>query len=228
MTIKGTDSRTIAAHVHAASSILVLLLVERFGRKEDGAIQRVWETAVATSDLHGDDDEFGQRFQLTRERGVDAWVAETETDGSVGGDDLEEHGEEGEGVVVCVLEPAAFDDGNEEEAQKDEPQIEGELASQMVAEVARLCFVIFISPDAEGLLFVDVGLAHGHGNWKDGDIHHDQVAHLNGGVEVGNIDDGKPGSTCCGGLKEAVEEAESGWKNCNGRIIELDRISQDQ
>jgi hypothetical protein len=71
---------------------------------------------VAAAELHGDDDEFGEGFHLSRERRVDAGVAETETDGAVGGDDFEEDGEEGEGVVVCILEAVAFDDGDQEEA----------------------------------------------------------------------------------------------------------------
>lgn len=76
---------------------------------------------MATTDLHGDDDEFGEGFELCGEGGVGAGEAEGEADGAVCGDDFEEDGEEAEGVFVCVFEPLAFDDGDEEEAEEDEP-----------------------------------------------------------------------------------------------------------
>lgn len=77
--------------------------MEGFRREEDSAIECVGEPAVAASDLHGDDDEFGEGLELAREGGVDARVAEGEADGAVGGDDFEEDGEEGEGVFVGLL-----------------------------------------------------------------------------------------------------------------------------
>lgn len=55
---------------------------------------------MAPTDLHGDDDEFGEGLELAGERGVCARVAEGEADGAVRGDDFEQDGEEGEGVLV--------------------------------------------------------------------------------------------------------------------------------
>ena len=88
--------------------------------------------------------------------------------------------------------------------------------------------VVIIGPYAKGFLFVDIGLAHGHGDWEDGDVHHDQVADLNGRMEISDVDNGESGSTGCSRLEEAVKEAESGWKDGNGRIIKLYRVSNKQ
>lgn len=38
--------------------------MEGFRREEDSAIECVGEPAVAASDLHGDDDEFGEGLEL--------------------------------------------------------------------------------------------------------------------------------------------------------------------
>lgn len=108
----------------ALRGVLVFLLVQRLAGQEDGAVKLVGQAAVAAADLHGDDDEFGDYRELGGEGGVDVGVAEREADGTVGGDDLEEDGEHGEGVVVCVLEPAAFREGDDEEAEEDVPQVE--------------------------------------------------------------------------------------------------------
>lgn len=114
---------------------------------------------MAAANLHGDDDKFRQRLELRGKGGVGAWVALAEAYGTVGRDDFEEDGEQGEGVLVCVFEAGAFDDGDEEEAEENEPEVEGELAAEMVGEVAGFCVVEFVvGPDAEGFFFVDVGL----------------------------------------------------------------------
>ena len=108
----------------ALQRILVLLLMQALARQQDGAVERVGETAVAAADLHGDDDEFGEGLELAREGGVGVRVAEAEADGAVRGYDFEEDGEEREGVLVCVFEAPALDDGDEEEAEEDVPQVE--------------------------------------------------------------------------------------------------------
>lgn len=53
---------------------------------------------MATTDLHGDDDEFGNCAELGGEGGVGVGVAEGEADSAVGGDDFEEDCEEAEGL----------------------------------------------------------------------------------------------------------------------------------
>lgn len=184
---------------------------------------------MAAADLHGDDDEFRQGLELSGERGVCAWVALAEAYGAVSGDDFEEDGEEAEGVFVCVFEAGAFDDGDEEEAEEDEPEIEGELAAEMVREVAGLCVVEFVvGPDAEGFFFVDVGLADGHGDGEDGDVHHDKVADLDGGVQVGDVDHGETSGTGRGGLEETGEEAVAAGEGCDGWIIEIEDDEEDE
>jgi len=95
--------------------------VQRFARQEDGAVELVGKAAVAATDLHGDDDKFGDDGELGGEGGVDVRVAEGHADGAVGGDDLEEDGEQGEGVVGGVLEAVAFREGDDEQAEKDVP-----------------------------------------------------------------------------------------------------------
>ena len=61
--------------------------------------------------------------------------------------------------------------------------------------------VIVVGPDTERLLFVDVGLAHGHGNGEDGDVHHDQITDLDGGMEVSDVDNCESGGAGCGRLE---------------------------
>lgn len=107
----------------ALRGVLVFLLVQRFTGQEDGAVELVGETAVAATDLHGDDGEFGDYRELGGEGGVDTGVAEGHADGAVGGDDLEEDCENGEGGVVGVLQPAAFREGDDEQAEEDVPQV---------------------------------------------------------------------------------------------------------
>ena len=129
---------------------------------------------MTPADLHGHDNELAQGAELAREAGVEAGEAEGEADGAVGGDDFEEDGEEAEGVLVWVFEAGAFDDGNEEEAEEDEPEVERELAAEVMGKVGRLgvVFVVVAGPNTKRLLFVDVGLSHRHGDWEDRNIHH--------------------------------------------------------
>lgn len=106
---------------HALHGVLVFLLVQRLARQEDGAVELVGKAAVAAADLHGDDDEFGEDGELGGEGGVDVRVAEGHADSAVGGDNLEEDGEECEGVVGGVLEAVAFREGDDEQAEEDVP-----------------------------------------------------------------------------------------------------------
>lgn len=88
--------------------------MQRFAGQEDGAVELVGKAAVAATDLHGDDDEFGDYRELGGEGGVNVGVAKGQADSAVGGDDLKQDGEHGEGVVVGVLQPAAFGKGDDE------------------------------------------------------------------------------------------------------------------
>lgn len=47
-------------------------------------------------------------------------------------------------VVVCVLESATFDNGDDEETEENVPQVKGELAPEMGADVARLLRVVVV------------------------------------------------------------------------------------
>ncbi len=90
--------------------------MQGFRGQKDSAVEGVREAAVAATDHHGDDDEFGDDGKFAGEGGVDIWVAEGEADGAIGGNDFEEAGEEGKGVVVGVLHSRTLGDGDDEEA----------------------------------------------------------------------------------------------------------------
>jgi len=225
--IRLENSRTVSARTSCC--VFVFFLVEGLAGEQDSAVESVGQTTVTATELHCDDDELGERLHLPRERSVDTWVAKTETDGAVGRDDLEEDREQGKGVVVCVFKTIAFDDGNQEKTQEDEPQVEGELATKMVTQVARVffvCVVVIVGPDAERLFFVDVRLAHTHCDGEDGYVHHNQVTNLNGRVEIGDVNHGKTGGTGGCSLEKTIEEPESRWEGNNGGVVELQLISQ--
>ena len=76
---------------------------------------------MATTDLHGDDNEFGDDCELAGEGGVDVGIAEGETDGAVGGHNFEEDGKKSKGILVGVGETVAFGDGDNEETHSDIP-----------------------------------------------------------------------------------------------------------
>lgn len=126
-----------------------------------------------------------------------------------------------------VLQARAFDNGDDEEAQEDVPQVEGQLATYVGAEIAISAVLVFITrPYAEGLLFVHVGLTHGNGDGKDRNVHHDQVRDLNGGMQVRETDDGKACSTSGGSLEEAIQETETSGQAFDSWGVELEaRIS---
>ena len=172
--------------------------------------------------LHGDDDEFGQGLELPGKLGIYAWKALTESHGAIRRHDFKQYGEEAEGVLVCIFQSGALDDGDEEKAEEDEPEIERELETQMVREVAR-GFLFFLArrPDPEGFFLVHVGLADRHGDGENGNVHHYHVADLDGGVQVGNVDHGETGSAGGRGLEETSEEAVAGGERCDGRVAEL-------
>lgn len=71
---------------------------------------------MTASELHGDDDEFGDDAEFPGEGGVDGRVTERQADGTVGGNDFEEDGEKGESVIVGVFDTVAFHDGDDEES----------------------------------------------------------------------------------------------------------------
>jgi hypothetical protein len=84
-----TDTRTRTISSRAPRRILIFFLVQALAWQKDSAIEGIWQTAMSAADLHRDDDEFGQGAELAGEGGVDAWEAETESDGAVRGDDFE-------------------------------------------------------------------------------------------------------------------------------------------
>jgi hypothetical protein len=174
--------------------ILVLLLMQALTREQNSAIKGIRQATMSTTDLHSDDDEFGEGGELSRETGVGLRVAERETDGAVGGHDFEKDGEEGEGRLTEVFEPRALDNGDEEEAEEDVPQIEGELATEMGAEIAAARRVFF---DAvvytEGSLLVHICLTQTDGDGEDGNVHHDEIGDLDGWMQFGYVNNGETG-----------------------------------
>lgn len=198
-----------------------------FAGEEDSAIEFVRETAVAATDLHGDDNEFGDDAKFGGERGVDICVAQTEADGAVGADDLEEDGEHGEGWVAA-LDAVAFRDGDYEEAEENVPQIERQLSSQMGTNVRGLFFVgVFFcggAVDAEGLLFVDVGSTDGNGDGEDGDVHHDKVGYLDRRMQCSQIDNSESSCTCRHSLKPTIQDSNVDWQFCDDSVTQLERV----
>lgn len=97
----------------------------------------------------------------------------------------------------------------------------------MRTDVRRLCasfvFTTF-GVNAERPFFVNVGAADGDSEWEDGNIHHDQVGNLDGGVEGGNVDSSKAGSTGRQRLEEAVQKLITRWECCYSRIVELTKL----
>jgi hypothetical protein len=123
------------------------------------------------------------------------------------------------------LQAGAFHDGDDEEAQEDIPQVERQLATYVGTKVAVLGALVFIArPDAERFLFVDVGLTHGNSNGKDRDVHHDEVRHLDGGMQISETDDREACSASGSGLEEAVKEAETPRQAFNSWGVELGRL----
>jgi hypothetical protein len=98
------------------------------------------------------------------------------------------------------LETGSFCDGDNEEAQEYIPKIEGELSSKMGADVRRLTFIFVLlcrrSIYAQRIFFVNIGTTDGNGNWKYGDIHHDEVRHLDSRVKLGKVYHTKSSGTC--------------------------------
>lgn len=92
--------------------------------------------------------------------------------------------------------------------------------------VVRVLFVlVFAAVNAERLFFVDVGTADGDGDGKDGDVHHDEVGDLNGGVECREVDIGE---TCCSGrgsLKPAIENSNARRQDRDDWVFELEELS---
>jgi hypothetical protein len=93
----------------------------------------------------------------------------------------------------------------------------------MVGQVGGLFGFFFLpaGPDAKAFLFVDVGLADRHGDGKDGNVHHDEVRDLDGGVQVRDVDDGEASCAGRGGLEEAREEAVAAREGGDGWVVEL-------
>lgn len=65
-----------ASTTGSSRGLFGFFLVEVLGRQENGPVQCVWETTVATTDHHGDDDEFGENGEFGAEAGVDVRVAQ--------------------------------------------------------------------------------------------------------------------------------------------------------
>src|SRR6187549_4307091 len=91
----------------------------------------------------------------------------------------------------------------------------------MLAQVGGWGFVVLAAPYPEGAFFVHVCLAHGDSDGKYGDVHHDEVRDLNGGMQICEVDDREAGGTCRSGLEKAVKKAETRGKDCDRRVIQL-------
>ncbi len=68
----------------------MFLFVEIFTWQQDSPIQGIRQATMATADLHGNDDEFGERVELRRERRIDIGVSQRQAHCAVSGYDLEE------------------------------------------------------------------------------------------------------------------------------------------
>ena len=74
--------------------------MEGFRREKDGTVERVRQTAVTPTNLHGDDNKLGKGFELARKRRVDVRIPQGKTNGTVGRNNFEENGKESECIFV--------------------------------------------------------------------------------------------------------------------------------
>ncbi|KAK5682062.1 hypothetical protein LTS12_029222, partial [Elasticomyces elasticus] len=70
----GHAGKTRRSTTRASISVRGFGFMEGFGGEEDGAVKAVRKATMATTKLHGDDDEFGDDFEFAHERRVDARV----------------------------------------------------------------------------------------------------------------------------------------------------------
>lgn len=102
--IDGVGSKTHAiASSSPASRVFGFLFVQALGRKQDGAVERIRQATMTTSDHHCNDDQLGEDFELGTEGRINGGVSERETDRSISGDDLKQDREEGEGLEVVSV-----------------------------------------------------------------------------------------------------------------------------
>lgn len=83
---------------------------------------------MSATNLHGDDDQGGYHLELADEGSVYTWIAERESDGTVGGHNFKKHGPNLERILVRVCDTIALDDGDNEKTQADVPEIETQLS----------------------------------------------------------------------------------------------------
>ena len=92
----------------------------------------------------------------------------------------------------------------------------------MGSEITTLGIIFIVVPYTEGLLFVDVRLTHGDSDGENGNVHHDKIRYLYGGMELSNIHHCKSSRSRSGGLEETVKESESGREGSNSGVFQLD------
>lgn len=184
---------------------------------------------MTATNLHRHDNEFRKGAEFSRERWICAGEAKGEANGTVSGYNFEEDGESIEGVILGLIigiDLLAFRDTDGEESEEDVPEIKGELFTEMDADVGaggvRVGFFVGFRVQAEGLFFVDIGATDGDGDGEDGDVHHDQIGHLNGGMEFTNGDDRHAGSTGCSGLEDGVEDTKADGSVGDGRVVKVE------
>ena len=71
----GHSPKTGRTTTSTSISVGGFVLVQGFRGEEDGSVEAVGETTMATTELHGDDDEFGDDSEFAHEGGVDTGVA---------------------------------------------------------------------------------------------------------------------------------------------------------
>ena len=90
-------------------------------------------------------------------------VSEAQSDGAVRANNLEEHREHREGILVGIRQSMALHDGYNKHTQEHIPQVEGQLSPQMLANVTwilRIVRPIISRKDAQRFLFIDVRPTH--------------------------------------------------------------------
>ena len=181
---------------------------------------------MPTTDLHGNNNQFGNDSKLSGKGRVDVIVTERETDGSISGDDFEKNSKHGEGDIVRILETWAFGDSDYKQTKKYEPQIKPQLTAQMSANIARLFVVLLFlgsgSVDPKTSFFIDICTANGNSNGKGGYVHHNKIRYLYCRMEVGKINCRCASCPSRSRLEYTVKDSEAGRiDRCNGRVMKL-------
>lgn len=129
-------------------------------------------------------------------------------------------------VFVGIRKVLALRNANDEQSQKDVPQVKGELLSEMNAHVGRPSTIIHLvvaSIESERLFLIDVGAADADGNREDGDVHHHHVADLDCRVERRNAHGRKTRGSGRSGLEQPDYDPVANGNAHDFRILEVQR-----